>query len=54
MFAFDHTNYNRCLPIYLTLSWRRRYHIEISPLLCKPMDWFLYDYGLRHEKVKAT
>ena len=21
-------------------------------LLCKSMDWFLYDIGLRHERVK--
>ena len=28
-----------------------RYHIENSPLICKSMDWFLYDIGLRHEKV---
>ena len=36
------------------------YHIETSPLicrnhsidlLCKPMDWFLYDRDLRHERV---
>ena len=26
-----------------------RYRIEISPL---SMDWFLYDNGLRHERVK--
>ena len=39
-----------------------RYHIETSPLicssnqwtgiLCKSIDWFLYDNGLRHERVK--
>ena len=30
-----------------------RYHIETSPLICgaKSMDWFLYDNGLRLEKV---
>ena len=28
-----------------------RYHIKTSPLLCKSMDWFLYDNGLRHERV---
>ena len=21
-------------------------------MLCKPVDWFLYDNGLRHERVK--
>ena len=33
-----------------------RYHIETSPLICsanKSMDWFLYDNGLRHERVKV-
>ena len=35
--------------LYLTLPWRR-------PLPCRnqrrSMDWFLYDNGLRHERVK--
>ena len=31
----------------LTLSRRR-------PLQSKSMDWFLYENGLRHEKVKST
>ena len=26
-----------------------RYHIETSP-----MDWFLYDYDLRHERVNLA
>ena len=30
-----------------------RYHTETTPLLCKSMDWFLYDIGLRHERVKS-
>ena len=32
----------------LTPSWRR----PLSYLLCKSMDWFLYDNGLCHERVK--
>ena len=28
-----------------------RYPIETSHLLCKSMDLFLYDNGLRHERV---
>ena len=28
-----------------------RYHIEIIDLLHKSMVWFLYDNGLRHERV---
>ena len=37
----------------LTLSWRRplSYRNQSTDLLCKSMDWFLYDNGLRHERV---
>ena len=35
----------------LPLSWWGRYHIETSPLICRAMDWFPYDNGLRHERV---
>ena len=40
--------------ITLTLSWRRPlwYRNQYIDLLCKSMDWFLYDDGLRHERVK--
>ena len=40
----------------LTLSWRRplSYRIQSIDLLCKSMDWFLYDSGLRHERVKKS
>ena len=39
---------------HLTLSWRRplSYRNQSIYLLCKSMDWFLYDNGLRHERVK--
>ena len=38
----------------LTLSWRRplSYRNQSIDLLCKSMDWFLYDKILRHERVK--
>ena len=38
----------------LTLSWRRQisYRKQSIDLLRKSMDWFLYDIGLRHERVK--
>ena len=38
----------------LTLSWQRpiSYRNQSIDLLCKSMDWFLYDIGLRHERVK--
>ena len=39
----------------LNLSWRRpiSYRNQFIDLLCKSMDWFLYDIGLRHERVKS-
>ena len=38
----------------LTLSWRRPtwYRNQSIDLLCKLMDWFLYDNSLHHERVK--
>ena len=38
----------------LTLSWQRPlpYRNQSIDLLCKSMDWFLYDNGLHHERVK--
>ena len=38
---------------FLTLSWRRpiSYRNQSTDLLCNSMDWFLYDIGLRHERV---
>ena len=38
---------------HLTLSWRRplSYRNQYIDLLCKSMDWFLYDRDLRHERV---
>ena len=38
----------------LTFSWRRplSYRNQSIDLLCKSMDCFLYDNGLRHERVK--
>ena len=39
---------------FLTFSRRRpiSYRNQSIDLLCKSMDWFLYDIGLRHERVK--
>ena len=39
---------------HLTLSWRRplSYRNQSIDLLCKSMDWFLYDNSLHHEGVK--
>ena len=38
----------------LTLSWQRpiSYRNQSIDLLCKSMDWFLYDIGLPRERVK--
>ena len=38
----------------LTLSWRGplSYRNQSTDLQSKSMDWFLYDNGLRHERVK--
>ena len=43
------------LTCYLTLSWRRplSYRNHSIDLQSKSMDWFVYDNGLRHEKVKV-
>ena len=40
--------------LFLTLSWRRplSYWNQSINLPCKSMDWFLYDNGFRHERVK--
>ena len=39
---------------WLTLSWRRPLsnRNQSTDLQTKLMDWFLYDNGLRHERVK--
>ena len=41
---------------FLTLSWRRplSYRNQSIDLRIKSMDWFLYDNGLRHERVKVV
>ena len=48
-----HGNWNGVW-IHLSLSWRRplSYRNQSTDLLHKSMDWFLYDNGLRHERVK--
>ena len=42
--------------ICLTLTWRRplSYRNQPTDLRSKSMGWFLYDNGLRHERVKLT
>ena len=41
---------------WLTLSWRRSLsnRNQSIDLPSKSMDWFLYDNGLRHERVKVV
>ena len=45
-----------CNLLSLTLSWRRplSYRNQSIDLLCKSMDWFLYDNGLCHERVNRS
>ena len=40
---------------HLTLSWRSplSYRNQSIALLCKSVDWFLYDHGLHHERFKT-
>ena len=40
--------------MFLTLSWRGPFTFRNQSiyLVCKSMDWFLYDNGLRYERVK--
>ena len=47
-FHFESSHWNT-----LTLSWRRpsSYRNQSIDLPSKSMDWFLYDNGLRHERV---
>ena len=42
--------------VSLTFSWRRplSYRHQSIDLRTKSMDWFLYDNGLRHERVKEN
>ena len=42
------------LQLTLSLSWRRPISYRNQPidLFCKSMGWFLYDIGLRRERVK--
>ena len=43
------------MPVKSALSWRRSlsYRSQSIDLVCKSMDWFLYDRNL-HERVNGT
>ena len=49
-----HQGHNLQIKKSLTLSWRRSlsYRNQSIDLLNTSMDWFLYDNGPRHERVK--
>ena len=49
-------NNNFFSSVVLTLSWRKplSYRNQSIDLLCKSMEWFLYDNGLRHERIKIS
>ena len=51
----EHSLNKKVYCFFLTLSWRRLspYRNHSIDLLCKSVDWFLYDNGLRHERVKS-
>ena len=57
-FAFENLNNKALLSpyTYLALSWRRplSYRNQSIDLQSKSMDSFLYDNGLRHERVNHT
>ena len=44
-----------CFELLLILSWRKPllHRNQFIDLLCKSMDWFLYDNGPRHERVNV-
>ena len=48
------SSFSFCMTAPLTLSWRGplSYRNHSIDLFYKTMDWFLYDNGLRHERVK--
>ena len=48
--------FSKKIDICLLLSWWRplSYRNQSIDLRNKSMDWFLYDNGLRHERVKKT
>ena len=52
-FASFYTAWKQQKTRNLTLSWRRplSYRNQSIDLLCKLMDWFLYDNGLHHQRV---
>ena len=49
-----HVIFSSSISWQLTLSWRRflSYRNQSIDLLCKLMNWFLYDRYLRHERVR--
>ena len=54
-FFVDRTEFSNKI-FELTLSWRRpiSYRNQSIDLRSKSMDWFLYDIGLRHERVNIS
>ena len=52
LFFSEEYNFNK---LTLTLSWRRplSYKNQSIDLQSKSMDWFLYDNGLRDERIKT-
>ena len=42
---------NICLPLYSLMTESLPYRNQSIDLLYKPMDWFLYDRDLHHERL---
>ena len=42
---------NICLPLYSLMTESLPYRNQSIDLFYKPMDWFLYDRDLRHERL---
>ena len=52
---FENCDARKFALIFLTLSWLKSllYKNQSIDLLCKSVDWFLYDTDLLHERVKV-
>ena len=52
---FENCDARKFTLIFLTLSWLKSllYKNQFIDLLCKSVDWFLYDTDLLHERVKV-
>ena len=54
IYKSQNNRFLKFIMFFLTLSWRRplSYRNQSIDLGSEPMDWFLYDNDLRHERLK--